>query len=380
MERPRLINLLLILLVLIAMLFLAQMVWQLVSGFADVFLLFLLGWLIAFILKPITTALSESPSPSLSREPSPDSSGSMKRAANFRFSRTTAVTIVYVLLLILLVAFVALFLPPTVQQLSALANDLPEYANRAPEASAWIQDRFEHLGVRINLDDTVRTAINSLQVYAATLIQNALGIFTGAVAFVANLFFVLILSFYFAVDEPRLRKGLLNIIPAGYHDEAHFFGQSVDRTFGGFIRGQLIMAILQGVGTAIAMMAFRLDFVLVASLFGGLFMLIPLVGGFLTLLPPLFVALFEAPNVALWLVVALFVYQFIVTNVLMPRLLSESIGMHPLLVFASLLIGIKVAGFWGAFFGIPVAGVLWAMGNFFYEGWQDGHTEAKKPD
>jgi predicted PurR-regulated permease PerM len=128
------------------------------------------------------------------------------------------------------------------------------------------------------------------------------------------------------------------------------------------------------------MLVFRLDFVLVASLFGGLFMLIPLMGGFLSLLPPLFVAPFEAPQIALGLVIALFIYQFIILNLVMPRLLSDSLGLHPLLVFAALLVGVKVAGFWGAFFGIPVAGVIWAMGKFFWDDWQRNEKLTSEPD
>ena len=57
----------------------------------------------------------------------------------------------------------------------------------------------------------------------------------------------------------------------------------------------------------------------------------------------------------------------------LPRVMSEAVGLHPLLVFAALLVSIKVAGFWGAFFGIPVAGVLWAMAVFFFERWQTEH-------
>jgi len=357
------------------MLVLAQMVWQLVSGFADIFLLFVLGWLIAFILKPITEFLSQPSEPAAS-----DAVPSLHSRSRARFSRTTAVIIVYLLLLIFLIVFTALIVPPTVQQLSSLAAELPAYANRAPEATAWLQARLGRYGAQINLDDSVRTAISSLQGYATTLIQNVLGIFTGVIGFIANLFFVLILSFYFAVDEPRLRKGMLNLLPARYYDQAHFLGQSIDRNFGGFIRGQLIMSVLQGIGTAIVMLVFHLDFVLVASLFGGLFMLIPMVGGFLSLLPPLFVVLFEAPQLALWLVIVLFVYQFIVLNVVMPRLLSDSLGLHPLLVFAALLVGVKVAGFWGAFFGIPVAGVIGAMGRFFWDDWRRNGNPPPQPD
>ena len=87
-------------------------------------------------------------------------------------------------------------------------------------------------------------------------------------------------------------------------------------------------------------------------------------------LPPLLVVLLESPGVAVWTLVILFAFQFVIVNVLMPRLLSEAVGLHPLLVFAAILFSVKIAGFWGAFFGIPVAGVLWAMGKFFFDEWR----------
>lgn len=60
------------------------------------------------------------------------------------------------------------------------------------------------------------------------------------------------------------------------------------------------------------------------------------------------------------------IFQLGITNLLMPRLMSEAVGLHPLLVFAAIIFSIKIAGFWGAFFGIPVAGVLWAMAKFLF--------------
>jgi len=95
------------------------------------------------------------------------------------------------------------------------------------------------------------------------------------------------------------------------------------------------------------------------------------------LLPPVLAALVQAPDLTIWLLLILFVFQFVIVNVVMPRLLSAAVGLHPLLVFAAILISVRVAGFWGAFFGIPVAGVLWAMGLFLFERWQ---TELRAND
>jgi predicted PurR-regulated permease PerM len=376
MDNSRPVRILLILLILLAALFLAQMLWQLLSGYADLILLFLLGWLVSFVLSPVVLQLSEHPVP-IFLHPLLDAMLGAERAESLtkaRLSRAAAVAIVYLVIVLLIVALVAMFLPTTIDQLSQLARRFPEYMAQAPRISAWAQDQLERVGIRLNVEDALRSALAGLQTYIANLIQNALGILTSLLTLLANLFFVLILGFYITLDGPRLRQSILSVIPDRFDDEIRFFSQSVDRTFGGFIRGQVFQALLQMIGTAVVMALFRLDFVLVASLFAGLFMLIPLVGPLLALVPPLLVAAIQSPGSALWVAIILFLFQFVIVNVLMPRVISDALGMHPLLVFAAILVSIKIAGFWGAFFGIPIVGVLWAMAVFFYEEWRKGDT------
>lgn len=374
--RHRLINLLLILLILIAAMFLAQLLWQAISGYADLLLLFVLGWLVSFILDPFVSQLSQRPMlgvllpvfQAMLGEPR------AQALARFRFSRTAAVIIVYVVLGLTIVITVALLAPVIITQLTQLASHLPEYVEQIPAASRWVQNQLAQFGVRINVQQIVDNALNSLQAYTATIIQNALGIFAGLLNLLANLFMVLVIGFIMTMDGPRLRKAVMRRVPQNFLEEARFLVVSVNRTFGGFLRGQLLQAFLMTIGTAIVMTFFGLNYVLVASLFAGLFMLIPLIGPFLALLPPLLVALFQSPDVIVWVLLILFVYQFIIVNVLMPRVLSDTLGLHPLLVFAAILIGVRMGGFWGAFFGIPVAGVIWAMALFFFEQWQSQRT------
>ena len=376
MERSALIRVLLVLVICIAALFLAQMLWQLLSGYADLILLFILGWLVSFILNPLVEQLSRHPAPRARRPLSATLGGTTRTQAlmAFRLSRSAAVVVVYLIVALLLLTAIALLVPPTVMQLTQIASHLPDYMKQVPGASGYIQDEIAKLGIRLNVEQAIQSALGSLQSYTADAIKNALNILTSLLGFFANLFFVLIISFIIALDGPNIRRVVLvNLIPKQYHDEFRFFVESVDRTFGGFIRGQIIQAFIVGIGTAIALTALDLNFVLIASLSAGLFMLIPLVGPFLALVPPFLACLAEAPDLAIGLLLALFIYQFIVVNVLMPRVMSEAVGLHPLLVFAALLVSVKIAGFWGAFFGIPVAGVLWAMAVFFFERWQRAH-------
>jgi predicted PurR-regulated permease PerM len=366
-------RILLILLICIAALYLAQMLWQLFSSYADLILLFVLGWLVSFVLNPLVARLNRQPIPSI-LYPTLVSVFGTARAQQllaFRFSRTTSVILVYLLVLIGIFLAIALLIPPIIVQLSELASYLPEYMKEVPRASSWLQNEMANWGIRLNLTQTIQTLVVNLQTYTAEAIKNALAILTGLVGFFANLLLVLIISFIITLDGPRIRRAIqTNLLPRQYHDEFQFFIENVDRTFGGFLRGQIIQALLVGIGTGMAMTVFALNFVLIASLLAGLFMLIPLVGPFLALIPPLFVCIVQSPGLALWLFLALLVYQLIIVNVMMPRVLSEAVGLHPLLIFAALLIGVRVGGVWGAFFGIPIAGVLWTMAVFFFQRWQ----------
>ncbi len=356
MERSRLLNILLVLLTALAALFLAQMLWQLLSGFADIILLFMLGWLTAFVLNPVISVLNENALP----------------GTHVRLSRGAAVGVVYLVLLLVIVLAIASVVPIAVMQLTELASHLPELVASAPQAGGVLQQQVDRMGLPIRVEDALKAALGAIQGFAAAAIQNALGILGSLLSFVANLLFVLILSVYISLDQPHIPARILRFVPTQIQDEARFLGRSVDKTFGGFIRGQLIQALLQGAATAAVMVVLRLDFAVVASLFAGLFMVIPLVGPLLALVPPLLVALITAPNAVLWVVLILFIFQTIIANVVLPRILSSALGMHPLLVFAAILLSIKIAGFWGAFFGVPIAGVLWAMFKFFYEGAEGG--------
>jgi predicted PurR-regulated permease PerM len=381
MDNTRLTRVLLILLIILAALVLAQMLWQLLSGFADQLLLFLLGWLVAFVLNPVVLVVSAHPIPHRLAHAFGPVLGTerTRRLETWGVSRGVAVVTTYLALFLGLVLLVAILAPTAVVQLSLLAKQMPDHIAQAPVAGVWAQDQLARFGVQLNVKDALSAGLAGLQSVAAELIQNTLGIFTSVLGLFASLFFVLIIGFIITLDGPRLLLGIMRVVPSSFKNDIQFLGQSIERTFGGFIRGQLIQALLLSIGTAVVMSLFGVDFVLIASLFAGLFMLIPLVGPFLALLPPLLVVLLQSPGVAIWVLLILLIFQLGITNLLMPRLMSEAVGLHPLLVFAAIVFSIKIAGFWGAFFGIPVVGVLWAMAKFLIVEWSGSGVPASSP-
>jgi hypothetical protein len=96
-------------------------------------------------------------------------------------------------------------------------------------------------------------------------------------------------------------------------------------------------------------------------------MTIPVIGPILAMAPPLILAVILAPQTVWWVFVLLFGLQFVVVNILAPKIMSQSVGIHPLLVFAAVLIGAKLAQGWGAIFGVPIAAMLYLVARFFYQ-------------
>jgi predicted PurR-regulated permease PerM len=111
---------------------------------------------------------------------------------------------------------------------------------------------------------------------------------------------------------------------------------------------------------------------LLVGVVSGIIMLLPFIGPPLSIIPPLLLVLLQSsPSNLGWnlvlLVVALIIAQQVVMQMLAPRIFGAQMGIHPLLLFAALLIGAKLGGVWGAFFAGPIIAVASAMARVYYD-------------
>jgi predicted PurR-regulated permease PerM len=129
------------------------------------------------------------------------------------------------------------------------------------------------------------------------------------------------------------------------------------------VRGQIILAILYGIGAGAISLLFGLNYAAVIAAIVALLALLPFIGPMLGFIPPLLIAALQAPWwVVLLVALAMFILQTLVYNVIGPKVFGETLGgLSPILVLAAIVLGIRVSGLWGALFGVPVAGVVYAM-------------------
>lgn len=346
--------------------FLLERLFVLVARFATPLLLFGLAWLIALVLQPMITWMTQLtfPVPFISRHKA--STGVV--SPTWRLPRGLSVLLVYLMLIAVVVVLVVLLVPVIGPQLNSLEQSLPDAVSTIPSWATGVEAELNRLGFRMNLEQIVQPGPLAQQATAmgTTLIQQSLGIVSGIAAVLINVVLILILSFYMTLDGPRLALRVLQLLPRAWHDDTLTFFSIVNQTFGGFLRAQLVQALFYGLATAVLMVTLGLSDVALASVFAAIVVLIPLIGGLFAMIPPLLIVLLEAPERFLIVLIGLIIIQQVLFNIVMPRLMGQIVGLHPLLVFAAILMGAALAGTWGILFGIPIAGVIASVLHFIY--------------
>ncbi|MFL5803888.1 MAG: AI-2E family transporter [Roseiflexaceae bacterium] len=346
--------------------FLLERLLALLALFATPLLLFALAWLIALILQPIITRMTALtlPMPFVSHR----SADTGVIAPVWRIPRTIAVLLVY-LAVLALVVYPAISLTPVIAtQLANLETTLPAASTAIESWAISLQDSLNRVGWHVNFANVLQAdaLMQQATTVGSTLIGQSLSIVSGIAALLINLVLILILSFYMTLDGPRLAARLLAMLPVAWRADTVTFFAIVNRTFGAFLRAQLVQALFYGLATAVLMVTLGLSDVALASVLAGILVLIPLIGGIFAIIPPLVIVLIENPDRFLLTLIGLIVLQQILFNMIMPRLMGKIVGLHPLLVFAAILIGAALAGAWGILFGVPVAGVIASALQFLY--------------
>jgi predicted PurR-regulated permease PerM len=167
-----------------------------------------------------------------------------------------------------------------------------------------------------------------------------------------------------AVDRDHIVSFLFRLVPPAYTDEARLLEHSVARSFGGFLRGQATTGVIYGSISMLASALLGLPYLPVTATASGVLQAIPFFGPFISWTPPVLVAIFFKPEAALPVMIIMVIGWFVLMNIIQPRLMSEAVGLHPVAVLGSVMIGSKIAGIPGAIFGIPVAAVIASF--FFY--------------
>jgi predicted PurR-regulated permease PerM len=355
MIRDRLFRTTLVLVGFAALLYILDSFSTLLTIYGGLIMIFVMGWLLAFIINPFCHWVA---APHIPRR-------GVTAAPKQRLPWGAAVLIVYLAVVVIVVGAVIIVVPILIQQLATVLATMPTtWAN----LSANIAALQASLGIKIP-SEMQNTAGTGLSLNFSRLISSSINglsaLVAGTASFFTNAILVLVFALYLNLGGAELTNRVLGIAPTRFDEEARVFADTVNRVFGGFLRGQVTYAAISAVIVAIVMIILHVPLVGLASLSTFLLSLIPLLGSFLGILPPVLAALTVSGKTALLMLVILGGVQLVLTNAIMPKIFGSSIHLEPVVVFIAIVVGINIAGIWGAIFAIPLAALIISMVQFF---------------
>ena len=341
----QLLTTLVVLLIILATFQLLADVTEALSRVTDVVIIFVAAWAVSYLLSPLVTRIDQ----------------------RTILNRALSVVVVYIGIAIVLAGTLALVVPGLVNQLNDLIVRAPEYGDRAAQEVVALQRRLEGAGVPVSVTDLYGQVPAKLSQIAGTVAADALGYVSATANVLFNATLVLIIAFIMLIDGDAIWQRFIHTLTPELRSEAELLRQSADRSFGGFIRGSLLLGLIYGLATLAILVVFGVPFGGLLATLSGLAMIIPFFGPIIAEVPVLAVTLLGAPDQFLWILVLTIALQQVVLNVIGPRIMSNAIGIHPIFVFLALLLGSRIAGFWGVFLAVPVAGIVNTFVRYTYE-------------
>ena len=308
---------------------------QLFFYFGDILLTFFLVWLLTFIISPIVTRIVN---------------------AIPRLPRAAATVLVYTGVVLVLVMIVVIAAGALATSIAQFAEQIPDIKANLPSILAPWQQWLNSIGLnQIDLVAQAEAALGNLDQIAGALVQPLQQIAVASLSVIGTMLIVFFLSIYMVLAF------LFRIVPPTYSEDARLVEVSVSRSFGGFLRGQALMGaiyFLVALGTSLVL---GLQLAALTSVASGLLQMIPFFGPFVSWTPPVIVALVLKPDAVVPTIIFMGAGWLLVMNVLQPRIMQGAVGIHPIVVLGSVLIGGRIAGIPGAIFGIPIAAVVSAF-------------------
>jgi len=244
-------------------------------------------------------------------------------------------------------------------------KNLPQFQQDLVALAQPISDRLRALGFdQVDITAQIGTILSTLATQAQNLLGPLQDVAVASVGFVGNLLIVFFLAIFISVDRADIGSFLLRLVPPAYSREAHLLTESVGRSFGGFLRGMVVIGGSYALVALVCNLVLGLNYGALTTSASGVLMAIPFFGPFVAWAPPVIVAAVTKPDVLLPAIAIMGGGWFVTQNVLQPRVLAGAVGLHPVVVLASVLIGLKLFGIPGAIFGLPVAAVVSSF--FFY--------------
>jgi predicted PurR-regulated permease PerM len=328
------LGIILLLLTILYVCLLIKPLWNPILGFAKAaFIPFFIAALIAYLLHPLVELLHKK-----------------------GLHRGIAIVIIYLAFFGFTGYSIYLGIPVLIEQIKDLSNHLPAFAAQYrgwvdhvhTSTSRWPDGIQEEIDARI---DHFEIWLNG---FLAKVVNNLIKVLN----YVFVLAVIPFISFYLLKDYELVKRSAWYLTPKKWRKGALHFLKDVDVTIGGYIRGQLLVCLIISIMSAAAFWLMGMKYPILLGAVIGITDIIPYFGPFIGAGPAVIIAATISGKFVVYVIIVIFVLQFLEGNLLSPFIVGRSLHMHPLFIILALLLGESFGGVIGLILAVPLMAVI----------------------
>lgn len=275
----------------------------------------------------------------------------ISRFEGLKVPRTLAVLGVYAVIIGLLATVIALVVPIFSSQVKEFSDNAPQYLEKAQFFVNGFESYLRFGGSETNSDAFAdRQSIGAISGIFSTTVGLFRAIFSVVVVF--------FLSLYMSFERHGIDKVLATITPAEYEERVLFFSKKIQDKIGQWMFGQLLLMLVAFVLYFIGLSILGIPYVLVLALLGGLLEIVPYAGPTMAALPAVLLGFLVSPILGMAVVFLYIGIQQAQNHIIAPQVMRHTVGLNPVAVVLSLLIGAKLAGVAGILLAVPSAAAV----------------------
>lgn len=257
----------------------------------------------------------------------------------YKVPKVLAIVLLYAVIIAVIVILVIPILPFVVSQVQSLFKAIPLY----------LDSLSRNFGFKIDIEQ--------IQSYITPIIsavgENAFSITTKVFGGLFSILTVFILSFYLLIDRERLGKEVPNALPLRFQEKTRLTIHLIEEKLGAWLRGQIVLSFAIGFITFITLTLLQIPFALPLAILAGFLEIIPTIGPIVAAIPAVIVAFAISPITGLIVMVSYVGIQVAENNILVPKIMQKAVGLNPVVILISILIGGQLFGIIGALLSIP---------------------------
>lgn len=276
------------------------------------------------------------------------------RLKRFGFSRTAAVALSYSVLFFGVIALIALLVPVFLNEVRDFVANSATYGERFGKTLALIEQYLSPLGVTFHKEDLFVGLEQNISGAFSGIFSTTVSFFSGMIS-VLGFFF---LALYLSLEEKGIEKFFLLLTPKHYHRYALSIAERMSGKVSQWLFGQLLLMIIVFVMYYIGLSLLGVPYALALALFGGLMEIIPYVGPIIAGFPAVIMGLLISPVLGFSVLAFYVIAHQLEGHLIAPQVLKRSIGLNPVVLIITVLIGVRLGGPLGILMAVPATMML----------------------